>query len=607
LATAPPEQNLTAQGAGRSGKPSRAGGWPALDADTNHLKFVPDSHDIRARVREQSILHVAALDHSVPLSKARIEATARELLGQLALPESYLGWTMVLVLSAFWHEQLAAVPVAQRLLLLPATEKHGADCRSNRHPSTPGCPACAIAQFQTLATSLGYQVFLAESSAGMMRYVLGDNINAVVGVATLDLLERAIDKILLAGIPCAAVPLVVTDAGVQDADWIGEMIRTPHRPGSVQTKTYVHLMRAASRMFQAENLERLAPRSRKANGRSGPLDPLNVTESLAYEFLAKGGKHSRPFITLAVHDALTGGLGTRSDGQAHVQHLSDAILRAALSIETFHKASLVHDDIEDDDEFRYGDQTLHRKYGTPTAINVGDYLIGLGYRLVSRETSALGAEVTADILDGLAQAHMKLAEGQGAELIWRDSAQKDITPADALQIYALKTAPAFEAALWTGLRLAGPLRNNAESIPQFARHLGIAFQVLNDLNDWSGDTNNKLTALGDIVGGRPTVLWALALEGLPPAARQRLMEIATRPALTSEELTQIKELYTQAGVFEKAAQLIDEHERLAQGVADRTTPSQLRELLRYLIEMVLDRQPVSLSTAAQPTASESTA
>ena len=93
-----------------------------------------------------------------------------------------------------------------------------------------------------------------------------------------------------------------------------------------------------------------------------------------------------------------------------------------MSIETFHKASLVHDDIEDDDAFRYGEETLHRKYGTPTAINVGDYLIGLGYRLVSREAKALGAETVADILDRLADAHLRLSEGQGAELLWRDAA-----------------------------------------------------------------------------------------------------------------------------------------------------------------------------------------
>ena len=68
-----------------------------------------------------------------------------------------------------------------------------------------------------------------------------------------------------------------------------------------------------------------------------------------------------------------------------------------------------------------------------------------------------GAEAVSDIMDRLADAHMKLTEGQGAELLWRDSQAKRLSPAEALEIYALKTAPAFEAALMTGLRLAGPM------------------------------------------------------------------------------------------------------------------------------------------------------
>ena len=89
---------------------------------------------------------------------------------------------------------------------------------------------------------------------------------------------------------------------------------------------------------------------------------------------------------------------------------------------------------------------MHRRFGIPTAINVGDYLIGMGYRLVSREAKSLGPDVVADILDNLADAHTRLSEGQGAELAWRDSLNKQLKPIDALKIYALKTSPAFEAA-----------------------------------------------------------------------------------------------------------------------------------------------------------------
>ncbi|HWL75097.1 MAG TPA: polyprenyl synthetase family protein, partial [Burkholderiaceae bacterium] len=325
-----------------------------------------------------------------------------------------------------------------------------------------------------------------------------------------------------------AVPLLPGEAAL-DEDWIADIIELAHQqPDDAVAKntarTYVQLMSCAAGLFEPAELARLAPRKRsklcrpETNGNGAPgTDPIAGTEAIAYDFLARGGKHSRPFITLAVYDALSrssNGFHGRTDRTCA---LPDAVKRTALSIETFHKASLVHDDIQDDDQFRYGEATLHRKYGTPTAINVGDYLIGLGYRLVSRESKTLGADAVSDILDRLADAHMKLSEGQGAELLWRDSLDKRLTSSDALNIYALKTAPAFEAALYAGLRLAGPVSAGADLVSQFARNLGIAFQILNDLNDWDGDDHNKLSAAGDTIGGRPTVLWALALETLTPA------------------------------------------------------------------------------------------
>src|SRR3954468_1093836 len=130
---------------------------------------------------------------------------------------------------------------------------------------------------------------------------------------------------------------------------------------------YAHLLYAARQMFEADELERLIPRARggprleQVNGAgAGGLDPLAATEAIAYDFPAKGGKYSRPFITLAAYDALTGGkCARRGEGEDACDRLSDVVRRTALSIESFHKASLVHDDIQDSDEFRYGRPTLH--------------------------------------------------------------------------------------------------------------------------------------------------------------------------------------------------------------------------------------------------------
>ena len=362
---------------------------------------------------------------------------------------------------------------------------------------------------------------------------------------------------------------------------------------STMPTNYAHLLRTVRRMFEPDELERLAPRTHggprlaEVNGQgTAGLDPIAATEAIAYDFLGKGGKYSRPFITLAAYDAITGGLDARRAVASRPP--DDAVCRAALSIESFHKASLVHDDIQDGDAFRYGQPTLHMEHGVPTAINVGDYLIGMGYRLVSRDTKELGADVAADILNKLAEAHTKLSEGQGAELVWRDSRDKRLTPEEALSIYALKTAPAFEAAFYCGLRLAGPAESYAQPSAQLARHLGIAFQILNDLQDWSGDDFNKLTLGGDVLGGRPTVLWALALEALSGSDRDELERRVAEGRATPAVFAQIRRLFERADVFDKALALVEAHRAGAERVAKELAPESLRQLAQYLIDTVLE-------------------
>mgnify|MGYP002621665576 CR=1 FL=1 len=583
---------------------------------TSHLKLVPESLELREKLRARAAEVADKLDKSRPQSKDEMEAVARALLADMGLPEGYLGWTMVVLASAFWRDQVAAVPPSRRLFLLPHCLKHAEGCPADYDDfglECKQCGACSIADFRTMAEEMGYKVLVAEGSPIVLKIIVSGYVDAIVGVACLNVLEKAIDKILLAGIPCMAVPLLSSDCRNTsvDEDWVSEMIKIEHRTPQVQTRSYVHLMRAAEGMFDPTELARLAPRARggkslaELNGEGiAGLDPVAGTEAIAYDFLAKGGKHSRPFITLAVYDALTGGEGTLAGGAQHVAAFSDSVKRAALSIETFHKASLVHDDIEDDDGFRYGDETVHRRCGVPTAINVGDYLIGLGYRLVSRERSAIGADASADILDHLAEAHMRLCEGQGAELLWRDARDKRLSALDALKIYALKTAPAFGAALFAGARLAGDAAAYAEPLSQFARHLGVAFQIINDLDDWELDSHNKLAAGGDVLGGRPTVLWALALEALDPKDR---VELETLIAGESDErvLSRIRELYSKAGVFEKAHRLVDKYQQRAEAVADEIEPDELRRLLYYLVDTVLHRPaasdpPVVALAAPQP-------
>jgi geranylgeranyl pyrophosphate synthase len=559
-------------------------------------------------MRAKCIEVAADLDRSKPMTKDELEQASRGLLSSLGLPEGYLGWTMVVLSSAFWRDAVATVPPERRLFLLPHCLKHAQGCPADYDQfgmNCKQCGACSIADFRSIAEEMGYRILVAEGSPVVMKIIIGGYVDAVIGVACLNVLEKAIDKILLAGIPCMAVPLLSDDCRNTKVDepWVADMVRTPHVAARQETRSYIHLLRTAADLFSPESIDRFAPRVRsktpllaEAVSREaiGKIDPISATEHIAYDFLSRGGKHSRPFITLAAYDALTGDLGSGASGEEACLKIPPAVRRAAISIETFHKASLVHDDIQDDDAFRYGQPAVHKRFGNATAINIGDYLIGLGYRLLSGlidDDRRFDPQMRVDVLDCLANAHVRLTEGQGAELIWRDALDKALKPLDALKIYALKTAPAFEAALYSGIRLAGDASPYVEAIRTFSRNLGVGFQILNDLQDWNGDTANKVAAAGDVLGGRPTLLLALALESLPAESQAELLDIVSGRSdiEASRRIATVRRLYQQANVFETARKLIDKHQERAEAIADQINPEPLRRLFYFLIDTVLHR------------------
>ncbi|WP_417735928.1 polyprenyl synthetase family protein [Rosistilla oblonga] len=576
---------------------------------TGHLKIVPETPELRQRLRDRCREVAAKFDKSTPMTKDEMETVSRGLLADMDMPEGYLGWIMVVLSSEYWRDQVAGVPHSRRLFLLPHCLKHAEGCPADYDEfgmNCKTCGACSIADFRTRAEELGHRVLVAEGSPIVMKIIVSGYVDAVVGVACLNVLEKAIDKILLAGIPCMAVPLLSSDCRNTsvDEDWVREMVMLEHREPQQKTRSYVHLLRGAADIFEPEQLQNLVPKLRgelslreikeKLHDGSDALvgiDPIAATEALGLDFVSRGGKYARPFITLAAYDALTGDKGTESGGADVVAKIPDGVKRAALCIETFHKASLVHDDIEDDDTFRYGEQSVHKSHGIPTAINVGDYLIGLGYRLVAGETKTLGPAAVADVLHCLSNAHTRLSEGQGAELVWRDNRDKRLKPIDALKVYALKTAPAFEAALYSGVRLACEAEAYEEPIRGFSRNLGVAFQILNDLKDWQGDADNKLEAGGDVLGGRPTLLWALALASLDADDQAKLLSMASADCGLSDtqRIATVRTLYNKAKVFDQASRLVDKHQQRAEEIADAIEPEPLRRLLYHLVDTVLER------------------
>ena len=556
-------------------------------------KVAPQDRATRDAMAGRAQELVAPLERTRPLRRAELARLARELLARERLPRRLLGFAMVLVDNAFWRDQFARIPFSQRLLLLPHCLRNKDACPGRYDEEglhCVGCGACDLGAIRREAEALGYTTLIAEGTPAVVRTVLGGKWEAVLGVACLDSLEKAFRRISEVGIPHAAVPLLrdgCEDTEVDLAELRSWMAVRSDEAGP-RTRAYFPLLREAARLCDASSVAALLrPHvSEDALGTRRPADVLADVEFTGIEWLRRGGKRFRPFLTLAAFVALEHGEAGLRAGVPAPDQTPDGVRSLALAIEALHKASLAHDDVEDNDLYRYGVETLHRRYGAPIAINVGDYLVGLGYRLIASQSGSLGQDCVADILDRVAQAHVNLSRGQGMELALRRGCARQWRPIDLLRIYALKTAPAFEVSLYAGMRAVGPARF-VEETRRFCRHLGVAYQALNDLKDWQEESHDKVVVGQDALASRPTILRAFANRSLTTELRGQLAQAQEPGAPQSAALAAFRGVYEATGAFDKVRKLVRKERERAEVEAAKVESAALRDLLFFVSDVML--------------------
>jgi geranylgeranyl diphosphate synthase, type II len=251
-------------------------------------------------------------------------------------------------------------------------------------------------------------------------------------------------------------------------------------------------------------------------------------------------------------------------------------------VECFHKASLIHDDIEDNDAQRYGEKTLHEEHGVAVALNVGDLLIGEGYRLIGECKASAAQKV--EMLLVASHGQRELCRGQGAELCWARSPQP-LTSLQVLDIFRKKTAPAFEVALRLGAIYAGTELHEEVSdvLKTYSEALGIAYQIRDDLSDLgsSGETN-------DLVGLRPSLLLAIAHEKAKDAQKESLASIWRRQLPASTSFEHVEALYSELKADERARTLLETYkEEGIRSLRDLENAS-LKGLLRRVIGKIFN-------------------
>jgi geranylgeranyl diphosphate synthase, type II len=533
-------------------------------------RFRPPKQNIpQTALQRTHILHavrdyVAEHKPVPPLPSDDLKVHADQLVASLNIEPIYRDYVGVLINNEMWRESLAAVPFERRLLLLPKCLRVESKCPAPFDEFgllCKQCGLCSIQDLQSEAERLGYAVLVAEGSAIVMSLIQTGKIEAIVGVSCLSVLERAFPYMEAAAIPGVAVPLLQDDCidTTVDLDWIWDYI---HLTSDDQTRRLDlgALREEVDSWFAQESLSKIM----------GPAD--GQTEQIAREWLARAGKRWRPFLTVASYQALR---------DTPAAPLPEDVRKIAVAVECFHKASLIHDDIEDNDTERYGEKTLHEEHGVAVALNVGDLLIGEGYRLIG--ACEASAEQKAAMLLVASQGQRQLCRGQGAELVWARKPEP-LTSLQVLDIFRHKTAPAFEVALRFGALYAGLEQHEevADALESYSEALGIAYQIRDDLSDLgaNGETN-------DIAGMRPSLLLAVAYERATAQNKAALDQLWHRSsqALNSE---QIEALYVELKADERARTLLETYkEEAIRSLRDVENPN-LKGLLRRVIGKIFN-------------------
>ena len=526
---------------------------------------LPQTPEERSEILQQVRAYIAEHQPVPPMPMEDIKVHADRLVASLGCDPVYRDFIGVLMNNEMWRDSLAAIPYERRLLLLPKCLRVESKCPAPFDEFGLLCKQCGLCSIQDLqneAERLGYAVLVAEGSAIVMSLIQTGKIEAIVGVSCLSVLERAFPYMEAAAVPGVAIPLLQDDCidTTVDLDWIWDYIHLTSEDKSLRLDLGA-LREEVDFCFTPASLALIMG---EAQGQ---------TEELAREWLMRAGKRWRPFLTASVVQSL---METSQDGW------TEDLKRICVAVECFHKASLIHDDIEDEDDQRYGEQTLHASHGVAVALNVGDLLVGEGYRLIA--ATGLSPEQKAAMLQVAAEGHRQLCRGQGAELCWmRDP--HPMKPVEVLEIFRSKTAPAFEVALQMGAIFAGlDLHEGVRgTLHAYSEALGIAYQIRDDLSDHGvgGETN-------DLEQIRPNLPLAVAHEKAKGPDRDALETAWKRQLNGTVSHQDVERLCRELKALDRSERLLEAYkEEAIRSIAQLDNPS-LKGLLRRMIGKIFN-------------------
>ena len=283
-----------------------------------------------------------------------------------------------------------------------------------------------------------------------------------------------------------------------------------------------------------------------------------LIDQISHYIINAGGKRIRPRLVLLFAEAF----GFRGPER----------LELAAIVEFIHTATLLHDDVVDESALRRGRATANATFGNAASVLVGDFLYSRAFQMM----------VSIDrmrVLEVLADATNVIAEGEVLQLM--NLHDPDLTVEDYLRVIRFKTAKLFEASARLGAVLGGAGPAEEESCADYGRSLGTAFQLVDDLLDYEGQTSELGKNVGDdLREGKPTLPLLLALERADPGERDLIRQAIEHGE--QQRLPEILAVVRRTGALEATRMAAQQEADQARACLHALPPSRAREALLEL-------------------------
>ncbi|MDX1554107.1 MAG: octaprenyl diphosphate synthase [Marinobacter sp.] len=290
-----------------------------------------------------------------------------------------------------------------------------------------------------------------------------------------------------------------------------------------------------------------------------------LVEKIAHYIIESGGKRLRPLLVL---------LSSRALGYDKDDHL-----KLAAVIEFLHTATLLHDDVVDTSDMRRGRSTANAKWGNAPSVLVGDFLYARAFEMMVELQNLR-------IMDVLSHATAVIAEGEVLQLM--NVKNPDVSEDRYMEVIHNKTAMLFEAASHTGALLASANDDQEQALSAYGKHLGLAFQLVDDVLDYRGDAEAMGKNVGDdLAEGKTTLPLIYAMAEGSEDEKQLIRQAIRKGGL--DDLPRILQIVNRSGALEYTMGKAREQAALAAACLQAIPESGHKEALVMLTEIAVAR------------------